>query len=335
MGNSSQYPARKSFNNPIDICVTLVTPLIGALAVQIRTSQFWRIGAFIFFLLIGMSLLYYFAYKKNKSQRTQELLTWYFLILSVLIFITCLVLPVYDGRIEGQIVSEDSNAKPVPVMAIPEEMDRIGQGTLTDDSGRFTLAGLKKIHHSVFAFSVGKVDISYSEHSVLVTNQIEPPKTCKYPFKRCKLYKMENINFENNSSFLDYNAKIIIENVANRLKQDLAGLNIRVFVMGHASKPGSEQVNLKIGSKRAEVVRDELIKNNINPNRIHAVSFGENMPLSFGDSLKDHAVNRRVEFLLLPLSATAEKAVAEMGCEDIDVVIAQSLRKGQRTLFNG
>ena len=91
--------------------------------------------------------------------------------------IACFWMPVHNGRIQGLILSEEGKTEPVSVMAIPEESDRTGQGTQTDDSGHFLLTVLEKSLHSVLAFVTKKGAIRYSEHTMLATDQKEQPTT--------------------------------------------------------------------------------------------------------------------------------------------------------------
>lgn len=77
-----------------------------------------------------------------------------------------------------------------------------------------------------------------------------------------------------------------------------ANTAIRVVLRGHTDASASEEYNLALGQKRAESVRQALIKLGIAANRIETVSFGESLPLQDGDAPGQRASNRRVEFFL-------------------------------------
>ena len=56
-----------------------------------------------------------------------------------------------------------------------------------------------------------------------------------------------------------------------------------------------QEYNLALGQRRAEAVRDYLILNGINKNRINVKSFGEEKPLVNGSDERSWARNRRAE----------------------------------------
>ena len=65
--------------------------------------------------------------------------------------------------------------------------------------------------------------------------------------------------------------------------------NAKVLVSGYADKVGNEEFNLNLSLKRAEKVRDELIKLGVNSNQIEIFGFGEIQYLPYSDK-----GNRRV-----------------------------------------
>lgn len=69
-----------------------------------------------------------------------------------------------------------------------------------------------------------------------------------------------------------------------------------IEVGGHTDTRGAEDYNQKLSEKRAQAVAGELIRNGIPSQRIRAVGYGKSRPIS-----SDHAVNRRVEILIVPV----------------------------------
>lgn len=78
---------------------------------------------------------------------------------------------------------------------------------------------------------------------------------------------------------------------------------LRFVIQGHTDQRGSEEYNLALGDRRAQVVREYLIANGINSARIMAVSLGEERPFVQGDTEEAHALNRRAHFVLPDQSA--------------------------------
>lgn len=74
----------------------------------------------------------------------------------------------------------------------------------------------------------------------------------------------------------------------------------RIRVEGHADKRGGECYNLTLSRRRAEAVRNYLVKNDgIAEDRLTAIGFGEMLPLSDEETEEAYAANRRVEFRLM------------------------------------
>jgi peptidoglycan-associated lipoprotein len=70
----------------------------------------------------------------------------------------------------------------------------------------------------------------------------------------------------------------------------------RLSVEGHCDERGTQEYNLMLGQKRAEVVKDYLVKLGVGENRIKTISYGKEQPLDTGHTEEAHAANRRVHF---------------------------------------
>ena len=70
-----------------------------------------------------------------------------------------------------------------------------------------------------------------------------------------------------------------------------------IVIAGHTDSDGTEEYNLMLSQKRAEAVKQFLIKEfNIDEQRLIVKPFGESKPLEANDSPERKAKNRRVEF---------------------------------------
>jgi outer membrane protein OmpA-like peptidoglycan-associated protein len=70
-------------------------------------------------------------------------------------------------------------------------------------------------------------------------------------------------------------------------------------VEGHTDSVGSESLNQQLSEKRANSVRDFLIKEGIDANRLTAVGYGEAKPIASNNTRDGRAQNRRVEINLV------------------------------------
>jgi outer membrane protein OmpA-like peptidoglycan-associated protein len=73
----------------------------------------------------------------------------------------------------------------------------------------------------------------------------------------------------------------------------------RVEVQGHTDNSGSEDVNRDLSQRRANAVRDWLIKAGVSADRLTAVGHGSSRPLAPNITAQNRARNRRVELVIL------------------------------------
>jgi len=81
-----------------------------------------------------------------------------------------------------------------------------------------------------------------------------------------------------------------------------------VRIEGYTDNTGSPGYNLQLSERRAEAVRDVLMANGVNPNRVVTLGRGEAMPVAGNDSQSGRQANRRVEIVI---SDPSGGAVAE------------------------
>jgi OOP family OmpA-OmpF porin len=67
------------------------------------------------------------------------------------------------------------------------------------------------------------------------------------------------------------------------------------MIGGHADSTGSEAINFKISNKRANAVRDYLVKKGVNASSLSVKGFGEAFPTDSNKTRAGKAKNRRVE----------------------------------------
>jgi OmpA-OmpF porin, OOP family len=89
---------------------------------------------------------------------------------------------------------------------------------------------------------------------------------------------------------LDQVAKVILEHPELE----------KVWIEGHTDERGSNLYNSELSQRRAESVRDYLIKKGVAPQRLEARGMGRTLPVAPNTTEKGRAANRRVEFLTTP-----------------------------------
>ncbi len=101
--------------------------------------------------------------------------------------------------------------------------------------------------------------------------------------------------FDFDSSDARQEAKDYISDLVEILEQDQY---IQINIVGHTDNVGTEAYNLTLSRKRAKVIVDQLIENNISGSRITSDGRGESEPLSNNTTTEKRSKNRRVEITL-------------------------------------
>ncbi len=71
-----------------------------------------------------------------------------------------------------------------------------------------------------------------------------------------------------------------------------------LVVEGHCDERGTEEYNRSLGERRAQAIREHLVRLGLSPERIHTKSYGENQPAIDGHNESAWSRNRRAEFVL-------------------------------------
>jgi outer membrane protein OmpA-like peptidoglycan-associated protein len=84
----------------------------------------------------------------------------------------------------------------------------------------------------------------------------------------------------------------------------------RIRIEGHADTRGSEEYNQSLSQRRADNVRELLVRYGIPAGIIEAVGFGSTRPRDLRDEIEAHDRNRRVEFVVVARHQVALPAAA-------------------------
>jgi outer membrane protein OmpA-like peptidoglycan-associated protein len=102
-----------------------------------------------------------------------------------------------------------------------------------------------------------------------------------------------DVAFDFNKSELNSLGKARVRQVSQLLS---SMPTVKVVVEGHTDFKGSDDFNMKLGSRRADAVIKELSELGIDKSRMSPISFGEARPLFTEQTDWARAANRRVQF---------------------------------------
>lgn len=100
-----------------------------------------------------------------------------------------------------------------------------------------------------------------------------------------------NVLFETDKAVIKNNFYDDIKKVANFMAKNPTAI---VNIEGHTDSRASTDYNQTLSEKRANAVRDELIKYGIDANRLIAIGYGELKPIATNSTAEGMAQNRRV-----------------------------------------
>jgi peptidoglycan-associated lipoprotein len=100
----------------------------------------------------------------------------------------------------------------------------------------------------------------------------------------------DRVLFDYDSSKLDSSAKILLDAQSRFLR---ANSDLNFIVEGHCDERGTREYNLALGEQRATAVRDYLVIQGIDPDRIKVISYGKEKPAVVGSNSMAWSKNRR------------------------------------------
>ncbi|MBB4305145.1 OOP family OmpA-OmpF porin [Rhodobium orientis] len=218
----------------------------------------------------------------------------------------------------GELVSQRFGAVPVidrqrPGEGMPERfldaagaglnaLARLGEGQIEIRADELTLSGAA--YHAAAAESVRDRLLSelpagfsgnFNDLRIRAPGTPVSASRCQQLFS--SILRGNRIRFETGSTRIDRDSFGILDHlvfVAQRCPQS------RVVIEGHTDSDGSEADNLRLSDWRAAAVVDYLVRAGVDADRLEAVGFGEDRPVASNDTEEGKALNRRIEFRIVP-----------------------------------
>ena len=106
---------------------------------------------------------------------------------------------------------------------------------------------------------------------------------------------LKDVYYKFDSVSLEPDAQEILLKNAEWLK---ANPTARVEIEGHCDDVGSNEYNLALGAKRAQVARDFLLNSGIASERLVTISYGKEAPACFEATEECRVRNRRARFVM-------------------------------------
>ena len=136
--------------------------------------------------------------------------------------------------------------------------------------------------------------VSGSSASGSASSSVDKKKSLFAAAKQTKAEKLiavgDRVLFDYDSAKLDSSAKILLDSQSRFLR---ANTDLNFIIEGHADERGTREYNLALGEQRATAVRDYLVIQGIDSDRIKVISYGKEKPAVVGSNTMAWSKNRR------------------------------------------
>ena len=165
-------------------------------------------------------------------------------------------------------------------------------GTLQGE--KLTIAQLEDGSTTVSGGTVLTSDIEGIDGIIHVIDTVLIPGTIQTEIELNQIVYFDPILFAVGSPYLADSSQPILEEIAEILINNPEG---NLEIQGHTDTDGGEEINLTLSQNRADTVREFLISQGVEPERISAVGYGETiLKVDPEETAEDRAANRRIEF---------------------------------------
>jgi outer membrane protein OmpA-like peptidoglycan-associated protein len=108
---------------------------------------------------------------------------------------------------------------------------------------------------------------------------------------------LQQIQFDFDEATIDPGSQPILDEVAQALKDHPEILSVEV--QGHTDEQGTQEYNKRLSQRRADAVRQALVRRGIAADRLSAKGYGREVPLDNNQTEEGRKKNRRVEFKIV------------------------------------
>jgi len=122
-----------------------------------------------------------------------------------------------------------------------------------------------------------------------------------------------DVQFRTNSIEIEKQYQKHLKDLANSLNTTP---NLGIEVAGFADRMGDEDFNMQLSNQRAVQVKEFLIEQGIEEDRITTLAHGETLPLHPEENLENNFFDRRVSVFVIPVDISSKNIAEEIIAEE-------------------
>ena len=132
-----------------------------------------------------------------------------------------------------------------------------------------------------------------------------------------------DVQFRTNSINIEKQYQEYLVALANALNETP---NIELEVAGFADRMGDEDYNMDLSDKRAQRVKNFLIQQGVEEDRITTLAYGESQPLHPEENLENNFFDRRVSIYIRPFEISSKNIADEIMTTENELAVATNKR---------
>ncbi|MGB2869511.1 MAG: OmpA family protein [Bacteroidota bacterium] len=164
----------------------------------------------------------------------------------------------------------------------------------------------------VFHFENGnweRITTAYSEKEHAYAFTYSKPGVYALLAKPPRIVRLYSMHFDVGKSAIRKEDERSLYEIIDDLK---AVSDAKLEIGGHTDSTGTEEENIDLSSQRANAIKQFMIQNGIDSERLMARGYGSQYPIASNDSPENMQKNRRTEFTLIrPISDPSGAAIGE------------------------
>lgn len=211
------------------------------------------------------------------------------------------------GSVRGRVTGDDGSPVGGATVNI---MGQENRSLTTAPDGTFSSADLQpgtyvaRVEAEAYLIKVETFEIAAREESEPQIVLISRPRRRLVRVTRRQITIRRQVNFATNSADILPNSTELLSEIADVMMRNPH--LTRIEIQGHTDNRGGRQHNQDLSQRRAEAVRDWLVRAGVEAGRLEARGYGQDDPRVPNITASNRARNRRVQFMITEQVEPAE-----------------------------